>query len=98
MAIFEIPLKVGAQEFITPLDGTSYHFRLLWRDPVGWFLDISTSDLVPLVLGISLVTGVNLIQQYQHKIKGELWILTDNLDNPDYQSVGNALKLYWINP
>lgn len=98
MTVFELPLRTGAQEFFTPLNGTTYKFKLLWRDPVGWFLDIAKPDGTPLVNGISVVTGVNLIKQYRHKIKGELWVYTDGLENPDYKSVGDTLKLYWVDP
>lgn len=96
MKIFEIPLRSGSQKFITTLNGKAYQLRLIWRAPVGWFLDIAKTDTTPLVNGIAVVTGVNLIQQYQHLIKGELWVYTEGLENPDYQSVGDTLKLYWV--
>lgn len=98
MAFYEIPLLTGSQSFFTPLNGTTYKFRLIWRDPVGWFLDIAKADETPLINGIAVVTGVNLIKQYQHKLKGELWVYTDGLENPDYTSVGTTLKLYWKDP
>ena len=98
MAIFEIPLQAGSQEFFTPLSGVTYKFKLLWRDPIGWFLDIEKADGIPLISGIGVVTGVNLIKQYKHKIKGELWVYTDGLENPEYKSVGDTLKLYWVEP
>jgi hypothetical protein len=98
MAIFELPLQAGSQEFYTPLNGKTYKFRLIWRDPVGWFLDINDVNGSPLANSIAVVTGVNLIQQYQHLIKGELWVYTNGLENPDYKSVGSTLKLYWVDP
>ncbi|MNC35879.1 hypothetical protein D3C75_843780 [compost metagenome] len=96
MTTFEIDLKNGSQKFYTVLNSTNYQFRLIWRDPVGWFLDISDVDLNPLISGIAFVTGVNLLKQYQHIIKGELWVYNDGLENPDYKSVGDTLKLYWV--
>ncbi|ENX03629.1 hypothetical protein F900_00723 [Acinetobacter modestus] len=98
MAIFELPLQTGSQEFYTTLNGKTYKLRLIWRDPIGWFLDIHDVADLPLANGIAVVTGVNLIKQYQHLIKGELWVYTDGLENPDYKSVGSTLKLYWVDP
>ncbi|WP_151823848.1 phage baseplate plug family protein [Acinetobacter bereziniae] len=96
MAFYEIPLQPGSQVFFTSLDGIAYKFKLIWRDPVGWFLDISKPDGTLLINGIAFVTGVNLLKQYQHIIKGELWVYINGLENPDYKSVGDTLKLYWV--
>lgn len=96
MTFYEIPLAKEAQTFFTSLNGTKYKFKLIWRDPIGWFLDIAKTDDTPLINGIAVVTGVNLLKQYQHLIKGELWVYTNGLENPDYKSVGTTLKLYWV--
>lgn len=98
MAFYEIPLQPGSQVFFTSLDGIAYKFKLIWRDPVGWFLDISKPDETSLINGIAFVTGVDLLKQYQHKIKGQLWVYIDDFENPNYKSVGDTLKLYWVDP
>ena len=47
------------------------------RQEVGWTLDIGEPDGTAIISGIPLVTGINLLAQYQHLIVGSLFVLSD---------------------
>lgn len=95
---FEIPLTPVPQTFFVSLVGTQYQFTLQWRDPAGWFLDIADSSSNPIVSGIPLVTGVNLLHQYLYLGLGfELWVQTDAADAPPtYTNLGITSHLYAV--
>lgn len=98
---FEITLESKPQRFSISLAGKQYSMRLRWRAAVngGWVLDISTQEGAPIVEGIPLVTGANLLEQYPHLgFAGRLWVQTS--DNPDapptFNNLGSASKLYFV--
>lgn len=97
---FEIPLTPVPQSFFVSLVGVQYQFTLQWRDPAGWFLDIGDANSSPLVSGIPLVTGVNLLAQYAYLRFGfELWVQTDAADAPPtYTNLGTQSHLYAVLP
>jgi hypothetical protein len=100
---FEIPLTPAAQTFLVTLVGVQYQFTLQWRDAEegGWTLDIADSGGSPIVSGVPLVTGVDLLAQYQYLgIGGELWVQTD-VDPaavPTYDNLGTASHVYFVVP
>ena len=101
MATFEIPLTPAAQTFLIALAGVQYQMTLQWRDAVnngGWVLDIADASGNPLVGGIPLVTGVNLLAQYEYlEIEAELWVQTDAADVvPTYTNLGIQSHLYAV--
>jgi hypothetical protein len=97
---FEIPLTPAQQTFLISLAGVQYTFALQWRDPAGWFLDVADSTGNPLVGGIPLVTGINLLGQYAYLNFGfELWVQTDAADaTPTYANLGLQSHLYAVIP
>lgn len=82
---YEIPLSPQNQFFNIALNGTYYQLTTTWRansDVSGWFLDIADAQGNPLVQGIAIVTGADLLEQYAYLgIGGQLWVGTDG--NPD---------------
>lgn len=101
MAIFEIPLDPRPQTFSISLAGKSYSMTVRYRKATegGWILDIADANKSPIVQGIPLVTGANLLAQYAHLgISGRLWVQTT--DNPDavptFENLGDASKLYFV--
>lgn len=97
---YEIPLTPDNQRFNIALAGVQYSVLLLWRTGpmAGWFIDISTVAGTPLVQGIPLVTGADLLAQYpQLGFGGELRVATDG--NPDAvptsTNLGSASHLYF---
>lgn len=95
---FEIPLAKGAQSFLVTLAGASYRMRLRWSGVAtpSWLLDISTEAGAPLVSGLPLVTGSDLLAQHAHlNIGSGLYVFSD-VDPPTYASLGVSTKLYFL--
>lgn len=65
MTRYEIPLTAEPQAFDIALAGVTYNLSLAWNVPAQcWILDIADRNNVPLVDGISVVTGADLLEQY----------------------------------
>lgn len=102
MTAYEIPLAPQAQTFSILLNGANYALTLMWRsvDALGgWVLDIADAYNNPLVQGIPLVTGCDLLGQYQYLgFGGGLWVLTDGDSTaiPTYSNIGSLSHLYFV--
>ena len=99
MPIVEIPLSADNQIFSIQLAGQSLRMRLLYRDSAGWVLDILNSNSQPLVNGIPLVTGVDLLAPYAWLgFSGGLWVVSDDEAQtcPGKTTLGNTSHLYFI--
>lgn len=99
--VYEIPLSPSPQTFTVSLGGKSYQLTVQWRDAVegGWALDIADSAGKPLVQGIPLVTGANLLDQFAYLgIAGQLRVQTDNDPDavPAFDNLGNTSHLYFV--
>lgn len=101
MATFQIPLTPTPQRFGITLSGRDYRLTTRFRNVPegGWTLDIADADDVPIVQGIPLVTGANLLEQYPHLgFRGRLFMQT--LDNPDavptFDNLGREALLFWV--
>lgn len=86
MAVYEIPLSGTPQVFSIAWASRIYKLRFTYCDApnAGWILDISddVSDQ-PLVCGIPLVPGVDLLAQYDYLgFTEQLYVVT----NDDYHS------------
>lgn len=101
MKTYEVPLLAAqAQSFSVSLNQLDYNLRVLWNVAANcWVLDIANSDDTPLVSGIPLVTGVDLLSQYAYLgIGGSLFALTD-VDTdavPTYENLGQSSHLYFV--
>jgi hypothetical protein len=100
MALSEIPLSPGNQRFKVTLNGIAYQLSLIWRNSStgGWYLDIGRPDGTPLVMGIPLTLGASIIEQYQHKITGQIFVITSDGQNPTFAGLASTTKLYWVDP
>lgn len=59
------PLTNSPEEkFNVSISGIVYNFRQLWNENGFWTLDILTSDDVAIALGVKIVAGIPLLQQY----------------------------------
>lgn len=95
MTFYEIPLNNSNQKFKINLGGKAYKLQTIYRIDT-WFLDILEPDETPMICGIPLVMGDNLLTQYQHIIQGGLYVLNENPDEAHrYFELGQILKLYW---
>jgi len=93
--IYEIPLNNGNQKFSTRLGGTQYKLQLIYRVDT-WFLDIFDNTENPLIAGLPLLMGDNLLIQHQHIISGSLYVLNTNEDEiQQFTDLGTMIKLFW---
>jgi hypothetical protein len=101
MAVFEIPLSPKPQTFGITLAQVSYRMTVRWREAAegGWFLDIADETGAPILLGLPLVTGADLLAQHRHLgFGGGLYVQTDrDLDAvPTCTNLGDAGRLYFV--
>lgn len=98
---YEIPLTPESQTFQISLVGVAYQLTVTWRDAPsgGWFLDIADANLNPIIQGIPLITGADLLAQYRHLPvpAGQLWVATDGNPNavPTFSNLGITSHLYF---
>lgn len=103
MTLFEIPLSGAPQRFNISLAGTVYSLTFLYRDaPMGgWCLDINDNLGNPLVCGIPLITGADLLAQYAYlNFGGAMVIFSDGNKAlvPTFDNLGSGSHLYWVTP
>lgn len=100
MTTYVIPLVPTPHKFTVQLGGTTYGMRLYWCQPAEcWVLDLSDAQGVPVVLGMPLVLGVDLLGQYKHLgLPGSL-VVTTTLgphDRATASDVGTRTTLYFV--
>lgn len=98
--IYEIPLTAEPQRFDVILNGVEYYFVLTWCKPQQyWLIEIQDRLGKRLVGGIPLITGADLLAQYQYLgIGGALIVQTDTdaLAVPTYTNLGQTARLYFL--
>lgn len=99
MSVYQIPLYPGAQQFLVTLDNKTLQIRLIWREAEvgGWFIDFYDVDGSPILCGIPLRCGHNLLGQYEYLGLGKMQAMINNDDSrdPTYDDMGYNLELYW---
>jgi hypothetical protein len=94
----EIPLSADNQQFATSIAGTTYSMRILWRGNC-WVMDLYNSSSTPLIQGVPLISGTNLLEQYRHMELGfALVVACDNpqQEYPTQYDLGTTSHLYLI--
>ncbi|WP_165078065.1 MULTISPECIES: hypothetical protein [unclassified Desulfovibrio] len=100
MALYEIPLTPEPQSIGISLAGRELHLAVRWAEslcpdaPGGWMLDIfdAPDDLAPLVLGIPLVAGCDLLRPYAYLGIGGGLHLSGDLP-PTLENLGEDVRL-----
>ncbi|MGU2444441.1 phage baseplate plug family protein [Burkholderia cenocepacia] len=97
---YEIPLTPDPQTFTVTLSRIIYRLTVQYRAAggTGWILDIADAGGNPLVNGIPLVTGVDLLGQYAYLgFGGRLWVQgSGNPDNvPTFDDLGVGSHVFW---
>lgn len=98
---YEIPLSPKAQVFNVSLAGVDYNMRIVWNTAsLCWVLDIADTDGVPILQGLPLVTGADLLAQYAYLgIRGGLIVTVDDgIGVPTFAGLGVQGHLYFIVP
>lgn len=103
MATYEIPLSPAPKRFLISLSGVTYLLQFMYRDaPMGgWVMDVSDNLGNPMAFGIPLVTGENVLQQFDYLgFQGEMWVSSDGDRDtlPTFENLGVGSHLYWITP
>ena len=77
--VYELPFSARPQYITIRLVGTEYRFKLSWNIPANcWVIDITSMNGGPLACGIPLVTGCDLLGQFDYlEIGGQLFVVTD---------------------
>ena len=100
MTAYLVPLQANAQTFPISLAGTVYNLTIHWNAPsAAWILDIADAGKNPMVSGIPLVTGTDLLAQYAYLgFGGQLIAQTDNDTSavPTYANLGQGGNLYFV--
>ncbi|MFV8941783.1 phage baseplate plug family protein [Moellerella wisconsensis] len=97
MSVSEIPLSNKNQEFDIQLGGKVYHLRVVFREYCGWILDVMTQSKEEVLLGIPIVHGVDIFEQYRYLgFDGSLFFYCeDPTDELSYSQIGHTNKLYF---
>lgn len=97
-----IPLIPQNQEFDISLAGTTYHLRIKWNSvSLCWVLYIEDSQRNPILSGVSLVTGCDLLEQYGYlEFDGAMVVQSTNDVNlvPDEDTLGSTGNLFFLIP
>lgn len=96
MAITEIRLTPDNQTFSISQGGHDYGMRIVWHGTC-WFLDLLDSNNGLIIGGIALITGADLLAQYQHLGLGfSLYVVCDDpaSENPGATDLGITSHLY----
>lgn len=100
MATYEIPLTPEAQLFQIKLAGVTYSLNLVWNNVANaWVLDIADENNIPILRGIPLVPGVDLLGPYPYlNFGGQLVAQTDNgvTIPPTYDNLGTTSHLLFV--
>lgn len=63
MTLSEIPLTPDNQQFNAVINHKNYRIKILWRESC-WVMDLMDEQKKVIISGIPLITGVNLLAQY----------------------------------
>jgi hypothetical protein len=100
MSAFPLPVSATAQSFFVQLVNVTYKITLRWNTvAVCWVMDLADSEEVPLVQGIPIVTGTDLLAPYRYLgIGGGMVALTEG--NPDavptFENLGAGGDVFFI--
>lgn len=84
-----LPLTNNPEEkFSSTIEDNLYNFRQLWNTKGFWTLDIKNADDNILILGVKLVTKLNLLSLYP-QVSFELY--SDNENDPTRNNLDSFL-------
>ena len=97
---YEIPLSAAPQKITIALAGVSYQLVVKWNAQAQvWVLDMLTEAGIPVIMGIPLVTGANLLEQYDYLDLGGQLIAQSDQDlqaPPSFDNLGTVGHLYFV--
>jgi hypothetical protein len=101
LTLWELPTSGTPQQYTITLAGNTWLFVFRYRDADmgGWILDIYDSMGNPVLCGAPLVTGHDILEQYEYLgFGGAMMVLTDGDPSavPTFDNLGTNAHLYWI--
>jgi len=100
MSAFPLPVSPSAQSFFVQLVNISYKITIRWNAvAIAWIMDIATQEEVPLVSGIPIVTGVDLLAPYGYLgIGGGLIAITEGNQDavPTFDNLGKGGDVFFV--
>lgn len=98
MASYTVPLSPEPQSFGITLAGKEYRLTVRWFEAVegGWTLDVQQPENdLPYIMGLPIVTGCDLLEQYAYmEFGGELWL--DSELPATLDTLGTDVELVFI--
>jgi len=101
MSIHKIPLTPTPQIFNITLADKEYRITVRWNAAPdgGWYLDIASPDNgESIIAGIPIVTGSDLLEQYEYlNFGGALCCYGGNINlAPTFENLGVDNQLYFL--
>jgi len=100
MKAYEIPLSPEPQKFSIQLADRTYQMRFYWCKYHGsWMFDLGDSLNAPILQGIPVVTGTDLLGQYAHLELGGAIIAQTDYDPdvvPTYENLGQLGRVFFL--
>lgn len=103
---YPITLSPGTnQKTSVVLGDATYHLTFIYRGNFlgGWVMDIDDQNDNPIVAGIPLVTGANLLENYGYLgftggmcVVGSTTSGGDTDELPTFDDLGADAQLYWV--
>lgn len=96
---FSIPALPTPQSFGISLGGIDLNMNLAFKGAAGWVMDVANDIGDTLLSGVPLVTGGNLLEQFEHLgIPGGLWVQTKNAPDavPTFDNLGVESFLFYV--
>lgn len=100
LRFYEVPLSARSQRTSITLLNTTYQLAITWRDAIShWVLDMSDGQGSPVLQGIPLIAGTNLLGQFKHLgIGAGLLVMLDNGtdETVTYPGLGSSAHVRFV--
>jgi hypothetical protein len=100
LTAYVIPLQPTNQLLSVTLNGVLYNLRVIWNAIAQiWVMDIYDSSSNPVLLGVPLVSGGDLLWQFEYLgIGGQMYAQTSNDTDapPTFTNLGVTSQLYYV--
>lgn len=104
LPLFEIPLSGSPQKFAISLNGTTWRLTFIYRDTAaagggGWIVDVNDAADNPVLCGVPLVTGADLLAQFAYlDFRGTLFVYSDGKPEavPTFDNLGSGSHVMWV--
>lgn len=95
---YEVPLSAQPQKLSIAIAGTTYQLKVQWNVVnASWIIDIADASGNPILSGIPMVTGADLLEQFGYLNFGfKMFAQTDNDPDivPTFIGLGTTGHLY----